>query len=140
MSSTAQVGFLMRVAMQRHTSIFMSNMIEDLTQTQFAVLAKLHEVGPSSQNHLGRLVYLDAATIKGVVDRLGLRGFITTGSDPTDRRRRASVADREGRPCGRCGNPRCSGGQRQDAATVDGRRAAHADAVAEEDYLIRLWR
>ncbi|MGM4892538.1 MarR family winged helix-turn-helix transcriptional regulator [Tardiphaga sp. 804_B3_N1_9] len=85
----SQVGFLMRVAMQRHTSIFMSNMIEDLTQTQFAVLAKLHEVGPSSQNHLGRLVYLDAATIKGVVDRLGLRGFITTGSDPTDRRRRA---------------------------------------------------
>src|SRR3954466_14991831 len=85
----AQPGFLMRVAMQRHTSIFMSAMIEDLTQTQFAVLAKLHEVGPSSQNHLGRLVYLDAATIKGVVDRLGLRGFITTGSDPTDRRRRA---------------------------------------------------
>jgi DNA-binding MarR family transcriptional regulator len=88
-SLDTQVGFLMRVAMQRHTSIFMANMIEDLTQTQFAVLAKLREVGPSSQNHLGRLVYLDAATIKGVVDRLGLRGFITTGSDPTDRRRRA---------------------------------------------------
>src|ERR1700712_5161761 len=85
----SQVGFLMRVAMQRHTSIFMANMIEDLTQTQFAVMAKLHEVGPSSQNHLGRQVYLDAATIKGVVDRLGLRGFVTTGSDPTDRRRRA---------------------------------------------------
>ncbi|MEH2470011.1 DNA-binding MarR family transcriptional regulator [Nitrobacteraceae bacterium AZCC 2161] len=91
----SQVGFLMRVAMQRHTSIFMANMIEDLTQTQFAVMAKLHEVGPSSQNHLGRLVYLDAATIKGVVDRLGLRGFITTGSDPTDRRRRAvSLTDK----------------------------------------------
>ncbi|MDB5619859.1 MarR family transcriptional regulator [Tardiphaga sp.] len=90
-----QVGFLMRVAMQRHTSIFMTNMIEDLTQTQFAVMAKLHEVGPSSQNHLGRLVYLDAATIKGVVDRLGLRGFIITGSDPTDRRRRAvSLTDK----------------------------------------------
>ncbi len=85
----SQVGFLMRVAMQRHTSIFMADMIEDLTQPQFAVMAKLHEVGPSSQNHLGRLVYLDAATTKGVVDRLGLRGFITTGSDPTDRRRRA---------------------------------------------------
>src|SRR5580692_6048093 len=85
----AQVGFLMRVAMQRHTSIFMSAMVEELTQTQFAVMAKLHEVGPCSQNHLGRLVYLDAATIKGVVDRLGLRGFVTTGSDPKDRRRRA---------------------------------------------------
>ena len=83
----AQVGFLMRVAMQRHTSIFMSAMIEDLTQTQFAVMAK--------QNHLGRLVYLDAATIKGVVDRLGLRGFVTTGSDPNDRRRRAvSLTDK----------------------------------------------
>jgi DNA-binding MarR family transcriptional regulator len=85
----AQVGFLLRVAMQRHTSIFMGQMIEELTQTQFAVMAKLFEVGPTSQNHLGRLVYLDAATIKGVVDRLGLRGFITTGSDPSDRRRRA---------------------------------------------------
>ena len=85
----AQVGFLMRVAMQRHTSIFMGEMIEELTQTQFAVMAKLFDVGPCSQNHLGRLVYLDAATIKGVVDRLGLRGFITTGSDPSDRRRRA---------------------------------------------------
>jgi len=66
-----QVGFLLRVAMQRHTSIFTSRMIEALTQTQFAALSKLHEVGPCSQNHLGRLIYLDAATIKGVVDRLG---------------------------------------------------------------------
>ena len=60
-----QAGFLMRIAMQRHTSIFASRMVADLTQTQFAALAKLHEVGPCSQNHLGRLIYLDAATIKG---------------------------------------------------------------------------
>ena len=92
-----QVGFLMRVAMQRHTSIFMANMIADLTQTQFAVMAKLHEVGPSSQNHLGRLVYLDAATIKGVVDRLGVRGFVTALADPKDRRRRAVALTERGR-------------------------------------------
>jgi MarR family transcriptional regulator, lower aerobic nicotinate degradation pathway regulator len=72
-----QVGFLLRVAMQHHTSIFMTRMIEGLTQTQFAALAKLYEVGPCSQNHLGRLIYLDAATIKGVVDRLNARGFLT---------------------------------------------------------------
>lgn len=84
-----QVGFLMRVAVQRHTAIFMSRMIESLTQTQFAALAKLYEVGPCSQNHLGRLIYLDAATIKGVVDRLGVRGFVTALNDPKDRRRRA---------------------------------------------------
>jgi DNA-binding MarR family transcriptional regulator len=92
-----QVGFLMRVAMQRHTAIFMSRMIEGLTQTQFAALAKLHEVGPCSQNHLGRLIYLDAATIKGVVDRLGLRGFITALNDQKDRRRREVALTERGR-------------------------------------------
>ena len=92
-----QVGFLMRVAMQRHTSIFTARMIEGLTQTQFAALAKLYEVGPCSQNHLGRLIYLDAATIKGVVDRLGARGFLTALSDPKDRRRRAVALTPRGR-------------------------------------------
>ncbi|HXD45579.1 MAG TPA: MarR family transcriptional regulator [Pseudolabrys sp.] len=92
-----QVGFLMRVTMQRHTSIFTARMIEGLTQTQFAALAKLYEVGPCSQNHLGRLIYLDAATIKGVVDRLSLRGFVTALSDPTDRRRRAVALTDRGR-------------------------------------------
>jgi DNA-binding MarR family transcriptional regulator len=92
-----QVGFLMRVAMQRHTAIFMSRMVEGLTQTQFAALAKLYEVGPCSQNHLGRLIYLDAATIKGVVDRLRSRDFVTAMSDPNDRRRRAVALSERGR-------------------------------------------
>src|SRR5690242_12085674 len=92
-----QVGFLMRVAMQRHTSIFTSRMLENLTQTQFAALAKLHEVGPCSQNHLGRLIYLDAATIKGVVDRLSGRGFVTALNDQKDRRRRAVALTERGR-------------------------------------------
>jgi len=92
-----QVGFLMRVAMQRHTAIFMSRMIEALTQTQFAALAKLYEVGPCSQNHLGRLIYLDAATIKGVVDRLSARGFVTALNDQTDRRRRAVALTARGK-------------------------------------------
>jgi len=92
-----QAGFLMRVAMQRHTSIFTSRMIKGLTQTQFAALAKLYEVGPCSQNYLGRLIYLDAATIKGVVDRLHLRGFVTALNDLKDRRRRAVALTERGR-------------------------------------------
>jgi DNA-binding MarR family transcriptional regulator len=92
-----QVGFLLRVAMQRHTAIFMSRMIEQLTQTQFAALSKLHEVGPCSQNQLGRLIYLDAATIKGVVDRLSLRGFVAVVNDAVDRRRRAVALTARGR-------------------------------------------
>ena len=83
--------------MQRHTAIFMSRMVEDLTQTQFAALAKLLEVGACSQNHLGRLIYLDASTIKGVVDRLRLRGMVATCDDPNDRRRRAVTLTDKGR-------------------------------------------
>lgn len=92
-----QVGFLLRVAMQRHTSIFMSRIIKGLTQTQFAALAKLREVGPCSQNQLGRLIYLDAATTKGVVDRLEARRFITARQDSHDRRRRAIALTDAGR-------------------------------------------
>jgi DNA-binding MarR family transcriptional regulator len=92
-----QVGFLMRVAMQRHTAIFTARMVDSLTQTQFAALAKLHEVGPCSQNHLGRLIYLDAATIKGVVDRLSGRGFVSALADLKDRRRRAVALTERGR-------------------------------------------
>ena len=92
-----QVGFLLRVAMQRHTAIFTGRMVEALTQTQFAALAKLYEVGPCSQNHLGRLIYLDAATIKGVVDRLSARGFVTALNDPNDRRRLAVALTERGR-------------------------------------------
>ncbi|HEX5213027.1 MAG TPA: MarR family transcriptional regulator [Pseudolabrys sp.] len=92
-----QVGFLLRVAMQRHTAIFTTRMTEGLTQTQFAALAKLHDIGPCSQNHLGRHIYLDAATIKGVVDRLAARGFLTAAADPKDRRRRAVTLTERGR-------------------------------------------
>lgn len=92
-----QVGFRLRLAMQRHTAIFMSRIPDGLTQTQFAALAKLHEVGPCSQNHLGRLISLDAATIKGVVDRLQARGLVSTVADANDRRRRAIELTSEGR-------------------------------------------
>jgi DNA-binding MarR family transcriptional regulator len=92
-----QIGFLLRVAMQRHTAIFTSKMVEALTQTQFAAMSKLYEVGACSQNYLGRLIFLDAATIKGVVDRLNLRGFVTSLADPKDRRRRAIALTERGR-------------------------------------------
>jgi DNA-binding MarR family transcriptional regulator len=82
-----QIGFVLRQAHQRHTTIFASRMIEELTPTQWAALAKLKEIGPSSQNLLGRLIAMDAATIKGVIDRLTKRGFTRTKPDPADGRR-----------------------------------------------------
>lgn len=81
-----QVGFLLRRATQRHLSIFAAR-IPDLTPTQFAALAKLCEAGPQSQNALGRMTAMDAATVKGVVDRLRAKGLVTARRDPDDQRR-----------------------------------------------------
>ena len=125
-----QVGFLLRVTMQRHTSIFTSRMIEGLTQTQFAALAKLYEVGPSSQNQLGRLICLDAATIKGVVDRSACAAPSPCSAIPTTadaaRSRSPTVAARSPRPhSGRSRNHRRHAGSAQPG------RAAAADLAAE---------
>jgi len=92
-----QVGFLLRRVNQRHTTIFAERMLEDLTPTQWAALAKLFERGPLSQNLLGRQTAMDAATIKGVVDRLTARGFTAGERDPEDARRRRIALTGEGR-------------------------------------------
>lgn len=81
-----QIGYVLRRVTQRHLAIF-SEAIPEVTTTQFAVLARLAETGPQSQNHLGRATAMDAATIKGVVDRLARLGLVATTADPDDRRR-----------------------------------------------------
>ena len=82
----SQIGYVLRRVTQRHLAIF-SDAIPEVTTTQFAVLARLAQTGPLSQNHLGRATAMDAATIKGVVDRLAKLGFVATSADPEDRRR-----------------------------------------------------
>ena len=82
-----QVGFFLRRANQRHAAIFLERMPEDLTPTQWAALVKVAELLSVSQNQLGRDTAMDAATIKGVIDRLLKRGFVSTGPDPADGRR-----------------------------------------------------
>ncbi len=82
-----QIGFLLRLASQRHTIIFSENTILELTPMQFSALTRLIELGECSQNKLGRLVGMDIATTKGVVDRLRQKGLIDVRPDPTDKRR-----------------------------------------------------
>ena len=82
-----QIGYILRLASQRHSVIFQNNTIENVTATQFAALVKISEHGECSQNHLGRLAGMDVATIKGVVDRLNQRGLTQTRPDPEDKRR-----------------------------------------------------
>lgn len=82
----AQIGYQLRLANQRHLEVF-NRELPEVTPAQFGVLARLLEVGSASQNHLGRLVRLDGATIKGVVNRLENKGFVTVNPSATDRRR-----------------------------------------------------
>lgn len=82
-----QIGFLLRLASQRHTGIFADHMFPDLTPTRFSAMAKLYEKGSLSQNELGRQTAMDISTIKGVVDRLRARGYVDTAQDPDDARR-----------------------------------------------------
>ena len=82
-----QVGYILRLAHQRHTAIFQEFIQSDLTPMQFAALMRIYEEGECSQNMLGRLSGMDVATIKGVVDRLGQKGLTVSRSDPCDKRR-----------------------------------------------------
>lgn len=92
-----QVGFLLRQVMQRHNNIFSERIKSKLTTTQYAALVKLYEIGECSQNQLGRHTAMDAATIKGVVERLSKKGLVQTSVDQTDSRRLLVSLSEQGR-------------------------------------------
>lgn len=127
-SLDAQVGFVLRRVTQRHLAIF-SELIPGLTTTQFAALAKLGELGPMSQNQLGRVTAMDAATIKGVVDRLVRQGLVATDADPGDRRRRTVSLT---------GRGAAAFGAAQGAALEVTRRTLAPLSPAERARLLRL--
>ncbi len=82
-----QVGFLLRCAHQRASEIFNAVMGRfAVTPTQFAALAKLHDLGAVSQNLLGRHTRMDPATISGVIGRLIARGLVRQSPDARDAR------------------------------------------------------
>ena len=91
-----QIGFVLRKAHQRHLAIFALR-IADLTPPQFAALAKLADVGETSQNQLGSLIAMDAATVKGVIDRLKARGLVELTKHDADKRRLMVSLTTEGR-------------------------------------------
>lgn len=91
-----QIGFKLRLANQKHLDVF-SRLMPEVTPTQFAVLAKLSETGNISQNHLGRLVKMDAATTKGVIDRLKKKRFVLSTPSQTDLRRLEISLTEDGR-------------------------------------------
>ena len=91
-----QIGFILRRANQRHLAIFGAH-IDDLTPAQFAALAKLRDIGETSQNQLGAQIAMDAATVKGVIDRLKARGMVKLTRHAIDKRRLLVGLTAEGR-------------------------------------------
>ena len=91
-----QVGYLLRLASQRHAVIFQTHASDGLTPTQFSTLLRVSEAGEVSQNQLGRLAAMDVATIKGVVDRLKAKGLLSSRADAGDKRRSLISLTREG--------------------------------------------
>ena len=91
-----QIGFKLRLANQKHLEVF-ARMMPDVTPTQFAVLAKLMQDEVISQNQLGRLVGMDAATTKGVVDRLRAKVLVRRTKSTSDMRRLEISLTPEGR-------------------------------------------
>jgi len=92
-----QVGFLLRKANQRHRLIFSAGVDNEIAPAQFSALAKLYEIGGVSQNQLGRLIALDSATIKGVVERLLAAGYVCRERSLEDARLRIIELTDEGR-------------------------------------------
>ncbi len=82
-----QIGYLIRRAHQRASAIFETVMRDfSVTPVQFAVMTKLHDLGPTSQNQVGRLVGVDPATMFGVARRLTARGLVRPTADESDAR------------------------------------------------------
>ncbi len=83
-----QVGYLLRRSHQRASAIFQVTIGDpNITPTQYSSLVKLHEYTELSQNHLGRLVGMDKATMQGVVRRLKDRRLVDSRPHPGDARR-----------------------------------------------------
>ena len=83
-----QIGYLLRRAHQRASSIFQMNIGDpNITPTQYSSMVKLNEYTELSQNLLGRLVGMDKATMQCVVRRLKERGLVDSRPDPGDARR-----------------------------------------------------
>lgn len=83
-----QIGYVLRRAHQRASAIFQTAIGDPtITPTQYSSMIKLNEHAELSQNHLGRLVGMDKATMQGVVRRLKARRLVDSRPHPGDARR-----------------------------------------------------
>lgn len=93
-----QVGHLLRRAYQRASSHLAGRIRSlDLTPVQHATLIRLWELGPLSQNQLGRVVAMPPANIHSLVRRLESRGLVRRDPSTKDKRLLTVSLTEEGR-------------------------------------------
>jgi DNA-binding MarR family transcriptional regulator len=93
-----RVGFLLRLAHQRATAnLAHAIAASGLTPMQFATILRLSEIGPLSQNELGRSIGMPPANIHATVRRLLAGGLIETAPSPVDQRLTLVNLTRSGR-------------------------------------------
>lgn len=117
-----RVGHLLRRAYQKASANLARHLKESgLTVPRYAVLHRLRECGPISQNKLGRLVAMEPGNIHDIVRSLKTRDLIDTQPDPKDSRRRLVDLTAAGRikietliTCGETANRETLAGLNQD--------------------------
>lgn len=98
-------GHLLRRSLQVHTSLWAGLVGEELTSSQYGVLATLIRYGEMDQKRLGELASLDKSVVGDVVARLGRKGWLVRDRDPADGRRRILRANESGRVVVRGASP-----------------------------------
>jgi len=84
-----RVGHLLRRAYQKASGNLARRLRDTgLSVPRYAVLHRLREIGPVSQNRLGRLVAMEPGNIHDIVHALRTDNLVATRPDPGDNRRR----------------------------------------------------
>lgn len=92
-----QIGHMLRQAYHSASRHFAERLKPyGMKPQQFATLARLRELGATSQNCLGDAVGMPRANIHAMVERLKAKGLVETKPDPNDARRRVISLTDEG--------------------------------------------
>ena len=81
------INFLLSVSQNKVFKYF-SKLLEesDLTPAQYGVLNSLWREGQLSSKQIGELVYLEASTVSGILDKMQKADLIERTIDPNNRR------------------------------------------------------
>lgn len=115
----AAPGHLLRRNHQRSYELFTKRVGDSMTRQQFALLITLVQQPGSSQNELVAATGMDKSTLKEMLGRMIIRGWVERQRDPTDSRAWAMRATSEGKALLAELLPRVAAAQRDILAPLD---------------------